>query len=389
MKKQLIEQGEGIVADRNKSGYGFTLVELLVVIAIIGVLIALLLPAVQAAREAARRTQCTNNLKQIGLGLHNYHDTHKTLPAGSVGPRTDGTDGSNPAYNALSSLTKILPFIEQQQLGEKVESQAKSYRVWITTLYDGESNAFCQQVGVYLCPSDGSKKTGDRVFGLSNYLASAGDCPATRYYGYTTGGVTYGPASFRGIFTPADYKGSQSAFWRTLLGVTDGTSNTIAFSERNACLEDSKLLKLALASVENSELDHGDPDGDTAEACALLRSGNEYSSGATVVPVSQTYVAKRYADGRGFCGYFNTILPPNAPSCINSNGSNTGRPIMSASSNHPGGVNGLLADGAVRFISETVDCGNVTTSKFKYQGKSEFGVWGSAGTAEGAESQSL
>src|SRR5687768_5784069 len=97
----------------------FTLVELLVVIAIIGILVALLLPAVQAAREAGRRTQCSNHLKQLGLGLHNYHDTHKSFPSNTnkIVQYNDGTENRNRATH----LVKLLPFVEQSALHSKID----------------------------------------------------------------------------------------------------------------------------------------------------------------------------------------------------------------------------------------------------------------------------
>jgi prepilin-type N-terminal cleavage/methylation domain-containing protein len=103
---------------RDKSRVGFTLVELLVVIAIIGILVALLLPAVQAAREAARRSECTNNLKQIGVALHNYHDTHKMFPPGWI-PQT-GMPGGGSGY-AWGWGTAILPFMEQASLPDQIQ----------------------------------------------------------------------------------------------------------------------------------------------------------------------------------------------------------------------------------------------------------------------------
>ena len=115
---------------------GFTLVELLVVIAIIGILIALLLPAVQAAREAARRTQCTNNLKQFGLGMHNYHDTYKTFPYGH-----DNTG------RRVTWFPLILPFIEQQALHDEFD--------WVANSWFGAQAPACNRdVPGARCPSD-------------------------------------------------------------------------------------------------------------------------------------------------------------------------------------------------------------------------------------------
>ena len=122
---------------RRKSLRGFTLVELLVVIAIIGILIALLLPAVQAAREAARRSQCSNNLKQLALGLHNYHDTFNTLPPGGLTHRGNG--------NRLSWNVLILPFIEQAPLHDMVNFKANHYNQNLA--------AAANQVATFLCPS--------------------------------------------------------------------------------------------------------------------------------------------------------------------------------------------------------------------------------------------
>jgi len=125
-----------------KHRVGFTLVELLVVIAIIGILVALLLPAVQAAREAARRTQCTNNLKQLGLALHNYHDTYKSFPARGV----FGAANTGPPMRAYHHtwIEAILPFIEQQPLYDSVNHNAP---VWGQPIVG-------TAVPAILCPSD-------------------------------------------------------------------------------------------------------------------------------------------------------------------------------------------------------------------------------------------
>jgi prepilin-type N-terminal cleavage/methylation domain-containing protein len=163
---------------------GFTLVELLVVIAIIGILIALLLPAVQAAREAARRSQCTNNMKQIGLALHNYHDTHKTFPPAAIW----GTP--NTPANVLGRLpdpyhhtwcTAILPFMEQQPLYDTVDFRL---RAWGQTIVS-------TQVQTLRCPSDSG--------GLDS-PADTDNIAITNYPGTMGFHWWYGPADRRGVF---------------------------------------------------------------------------------------------------------------------------------------------------------------------------------------------
>jgi len=128
----------------------FTLVELLVVIAIIGILIALLLPAVQAAREAARRSQCTNNLKQIGLALHNYHDVQRSFPLGAY-------TGVGPVYGHLSGTnwrTEILPYLEQGALYSKLTFDGSAFSGWSGLPFSGGNVALSGlKLDVYLCPS--------------------------------------------------------------------------------------------------------------------------------------------------------------------------------------------------------------------------------------------
>ena len=127
---------------------GFTLVELLVVIAIIGILIALLLPAVQAAREAARRSQCTNNLKQISLGMHNYHDTFKKLPA-SLYPNGQGS-----YWQGYSAFTMILPFIEQDTVYQEVATASNQFLLNWENTGAALAAARSRVIATYQCPSD-------------------------------------------------------------------------------------------------------------------------------------------------------------------------------------------------------------------------------------------
>lgn len=224
---------------RRSSPHGFTLVELLVVIAIIGILIALLLPAVQAAREAARRVHCSNNLKQIGLAMHGYHDVHKTFPPGTIWNRSvyHWVDASHRTNWGIA----LLPYLEQQNLYDKYDQEADN-----TALVNAP--VVTSYVGVYACPSDlfGPGDVGRPSWGIAYRRG--------RYFHYGSyrgmGGRTdiqYFSASDRGVWNfyrgpenlPDSWKGvyhivtprlRQCEGFRSIL---DGTSSTIAIGERH------------------------------------------------------------------------------------------------------------------------------------------------------------
>jgi prepilin-type N-terminal cleavage/methylation domain-containing protein len=200
---------------------GFTLVELLVVIAIIGILIALLLPAVQAAREAARRSQCTNNLKQLGLAFHNYADVFKTFPASGTYGNGQVTTLPQPAYHH-TWLTALLPFMEQQPL---YNSTNMSLPAW------GQPIVGTKLPGI-LCPSDAGWNGPEQTHGIAitNYAASEG------FHWHPTAGLgggweqylefqipTMGTCEVSGVFAPTVYT--------NFAGLRDGTSNVIMVAE--------------------------------------------------------------------------------------------------------------------------------------------------------------
>ncbi len=371
--------------------HGFTLVELLVVIAIIGALIALLLPAVQAAREAARRMQCVNNVKQLTLSLHNFHDTNGRFPAGKydeIWRRFKQHGTTTPLGNSqyYSFLPLILPSIEQEALYESIVSAlemcsnstdsgaANGYKPGDNNSILGRECPFKNvKVSVFQCPSDPNARILDNnELMRTSYHGCWGDVRCA------DSTVTSGKAVDRGFLVRGDY------LTRSMASITDGTSNTIALSESLAGLNQSSESKYKIAIMRLSST--------IPQDCMDLR-GTGGDVPPTMVSVAHGRKGVYWAHAAICYTGFHTILPPNSPSCTNDTSSawsieESG--FISAGSYHPGVVVCGYLDGSVAPVSETIDTNDLSVSTpGDYQGESNYGVWGALGTVGGGETSSF
>ena len=353
---------------------GFTLIELLVVIAIIAILVALLLPAVQSAREAARRSECKNKLKQLGLALHNYHDTHSVLPGNPVGCIKRIGQTNNRCWEGWSGIAMCLPFMDEEALYNNLRTGNYHFE---GNLNNPDSNRYnsSQPLGVLWCPSDPDARKWHRDASPTSYMLSIG--PTTSWFLSNRRGP--GP------------------FWRQssigLRDIVDGTTNTIMASEgvvgnnsgsgskSAAGYRNSRAGVLRSVGTRHNRIFDNSPTN--------IQRIKDYFDGCVGGVSSSTHgnddQANRFwADGRAMWGpVFNTLMPPNSNStadgtlaypanrtinCDN-NTSITEMILKNASSHHPGGVHVLMCDGSVGFCAETID----------------HAVWVGAGSIEGNE----
>ncbi len=337
---------------------GFTLVELLVVIAIIGVMVGLLLPAVQAAREAARRMQCSNNLKQLGLALHNYHGTYQMLPAGSY-------HVGRPGAQRHSAFVGLLPFIEQQPLAEQVAAVNFSRVPW-----DGGFQPFRTNIPSFNCPSDTANEVVGGDIGKTNYMFCRGDSAwdHNEWAGHDGRGL-------RGMFTGQSDQNRGGS--KRFADVPDGLSNTIAMSERTKAVRGRLVVDGGVAVNVGSNFRDNNPLDCLAQVVAK-----------SYVNEPARWAGHRWPDGAPAFTGCTTVLGPNTAACTQG-GWDGEDGIYEPMSRHPGGVHCLLGDGATRFISDTIDTGNRSAPPQDAPGQrfgpSPYGVWGSLGSAKGGD----
>ncbi|MFG0240562.1 MAG: DUF1559 domain-containing protein [Gimesia chilikensis] len=294
---------------------GFTLIELLVVIAIIAILIALLLPAVQQAREAARRSTCKNNLKQLGLAMHNYHDTHRTFPPGAVwyGIGSAPENGRDANWGT-TWVVQILPFMDQANLynNYNMSLNARSANASST------DSVLRAKIPSLICPSqpgvDRSNLSQDfNGFSKITYAASVGA-------GSTLTRSDYTNPNRRGFFSAVAQNGAK------IRDVTDGSSNSIMLSE----------IVVGISS--------GDDKGAWGWCTGALFSGR--NSNGILTPNAKVLDRTPYASNNTSDKNFNRR---NSPDDINAGSGQAARSF------HVGGVHATMGDGAVRFLSENID----------------------------------
>ena len=329
---------------------GFTLIELLAVMSIIGVLIALLLPAVQAARESARRMQCVNNLKQIGLALHGYHNVNNCLPQGRLDvviptstrpPRP--LCGGDPDH---SFLVPILADVEQGSLYNSINHNLSIFDFENTTIH-------ATVVGIYACPSDPD-----------------------------SGRVRKG--SIDTEFIPFPVPGFDRVVFTSYAGVMGWNYSDARPNERTGCVPNPNAVAAA--------------DGSFNDLCPIrFASFSDGLSQTLIVAEKSTTILRGVTDPRSsriteevgwwFLGDISSTLivntyPPNAHKRTSSTDAFAW--ANSASSLHPGGVNGLMGDGSVRFIKETIDTTPVDPRR-GYPTTGPRGVWQRLATRNGGE----
>ena len=317
---------------------GFTLIELLVVIAIIGVLIALLLPAIQAAREAARRSQCVNNLKQMALAASNYVDAHKAYPYG-VFHRDWASQGD---HHWWSHLWMLLPYMDQESV-----YQISNFSVRPNT--PENTTAGYNAIQAFQCPSDPiPERIGTQPWGATNYRGNGGVAPA--YIGTAHANNASGPYP-RGMFEIIRAQWSGSGAVIRPKNVIDGLSKTVIYSES--------------AKGTQGQLKKHASKGDFWSTPAPAWAWDGFSRGKLCLQSTTLVSSDAGWDHSGYRAiygglsltWFDFSLTPNKRNCMTNFTNNASEEwsMVNASSYHTGGVNVVFCDGSVQWVSDSID----------------------------------
>lgn len=369
-------------ATRRSPRHGFTLVELLVVIAIIAVLIGLLLPAVQSAREAARRSSCSSQLRQIALACLQHESARQAYPPQKGGTFYGWASGiaANVQLNAgrRSAFIFLLPFMEQSAQYDQIMGGGYPDR------QPGGPNAWAgwapwdNAPATLSCPSDNGPVVTSR---RNSYAVCMGD-HVTGHNGNDGVG--------RGVFVGSAYSGSTDPRPVSKLGtrmneITDGTSKTLLLSEK------MRQSDLGFASVTAGQVRQQAGEATVTgivtnpAACLTVGDGRFLTAGSSV---KQRWGAL-WQDGQAGRIGFNTVLPPNSPSCeadANPNADST-QIVYAPGSAHQGGVMAAYADGSTTFLSNSIDCGNLSAAPpaRSATSPSPYGVFGALGSKAGGD----
>jgi len=383
----------------------FTLVELLVVIAIIGMLVALLLPAVQAAREAARRMTCNNNLGQLTLALHNFHDAHNRLPASTFDPNLRNIRGYQQNHRGLFPL--LLPFMEQSTLFDRIIGDE-----------EGTTNVGLASL---LCPSDGTGTThAARNSPFSNYRACRGDMVGVDFYYIVRDPVpdnAVHPYQRRQVNMPRSWARAHDHVGSFQI-VTSGLSNSIAFSEGLIGRESSG------STYRDTVVDRPAHYTVAPDNCSAVRDRGGFFIDGTTGRGGDSWLGRNIWSSQQRQYAFYALLPPNSPSCADGSTLETlialdvpavlpdlrtdpayyglnydYFALVSASSNHPGGVNVSFLDRSTRFVPNAVNTRNLHRAvnsngasppdyPIDGEGRFSFGVWAELGAVNSREAVS-
>ncbi len=398
---------------------GFTLLELLVVVGVIGILVGLLLPAVQAAREAARRMSCSNNFRQIALGVAQYHDAFGHLPPHGTGTFSNVNDPTNTNQFRLSFLVSITPFmgtsptwsaISEELVGLPPEddvNQEEDYDGMMGMMSMGEYEEpshvypamgpvpsmssyepWANEIPSYRCPSDPG--IGLPALGRTNYTACLGDAiegldgGLWRYEAgqWSPSGEAQVRATGRGMFVPR--------MVTTFDDVTDGLSTTIMLGEIATDLGDNDIR--TVPSINNGWA------GGVLDDVRICRSHIDstrpqfWDSGSSIqLPTNNAQGrGHRWADANPLMTSFNTVLTPNRELCFGGDETTIG--TLTMSSRHQGGGHVAMGDGSIKFITDSIECGD-SDGTVTLNGQAElapgspsvFGLWGALGTRDQAE----
>ena len=314
---------------------GFTLVELLVVIAIIGVLVALLLPAVQAAREAARRSSCTNNLKQVGLATLNYESAMKKLPAGQWAPPQSDQNKPGP----FSPQAQLLPYFEQASLSSLIDLNLYLYHP------TNDAALYKKNLPNFLCPSD-PQQGESSSYGWTSYHANAGSW--VRIGGWD------------GLFGPPVREANKDALPALRLSqIADGMSNTVAFAEVPNGLNPDAAPPTG-GDPRHDCFEYGGSPTGTYEAVRNTVLAKNWSSASvsfdsTYWPTGWRFRGHPWFEGSMWRTWYNHLLPPNSVCWRPDAGNGFSDIISPAGSSHAGVTVVAMADGSVQIIADGVD----------------------------------